>query len=49
MAASAFEPASVVMMDALAVAATATLFLVPNSLSYFNLEENGFMKIQRAS
>ena len=43
------EPPSVGMMATLAVNVTATLFLVPNSPLYFNLEENGFMKILRAS
>ena len=28
---------------------TATLFIVTNSLLYFNIEENGFTKILRAS
>ena len=49
MAASAVEPSSVGMMDTSAVTATANLFLVPNSLLSFNLEENGFMKILQAS
>ena len=46
---SAVEPSSVGMMDTSAVTATANLFLVPNSLLSFNLEENGFMKILRTS
>ena len=49
MAASEVEPSYVEMMDTSAVSVTATLFLVPNSLLYFNLEENGFMKIIRLS
>ena len=36
--ASVVEPSSVGMMTTLAVTATATLFLVPNSLLSFNLE-----------
>ena len=42
MAASAVEPPSVEMMATLAVTVTSTLFIVPNSLLSFNLEENGF-------
>ena len=49
MAALAVEPPSVGMMATLAVTVTETLFLVSNSLLYFNLEKNGFMKILRAS
>ena len=43
------EPPSVVIMATSAVTVTETLFLVPNSLLFFNLEENGFMKILRSS
>ena len=49
MAASAVEPPSVDITATLTVIVTATIFLVPNSLLSFNLEENGFMKILRAS
>ena len=49
MAALEVEPLSVGMMDTLAVTETATIFLVPNSLLYFNLEENDFMKILQTS
>ena len=49
MAASAVEPPSVEITTTLAVTITATLFIVPNSLLSFNLEENGFMNILRAS
>ena len=41
MAASAVDPPSVWMMAAFTVTVTATLFIVPNSLLSFNLEENG--------
>ena len=43
MDASAVEPPSVGMMDTSAVSVTETLFLIPNSLLTFNLEENSFM------
>ena len=48
MAASAFEPSSFGMMDTSAVTETANVFLIPNSLLSFNLEENGFMEILQA-
>ena len=48
-AALAVEPPSVGMMATSTVTVTSTLFLVPNSLLSFNLEENGFMKILRPS
>ena len=48
-AALAVEPPSVEMTATSAVTLTATIFLVPNSLLSFNLEENGFMKILRKS
>ena len=43
--ASAVEPPSVDIMATFEVTVTATLFLLPNSLLSFNIEENGFMKI----
>ena len=46
---SAVEPPSIEMEATLAVTVTETLFLVPNSIISFNLEENGFMKILRSS
>ena len=49
MDASAVEPPSVGMMATSAITVTSTLFLVPNSLLSFNLEENGFIKILRPS
>ena len=49
MAALAVEPPSVEMTATSAVTLTATIFLVPNSLLSFNLEENGFMKILQTS
>ena len=48
MAASSVEQSSVEMTATLAVTVTETLFLVPNSLFSFNLEEKGFMKILQA-
>ena len=45
----AVEPPSIEMEATLAVTVTETLFLVPNSIISFNLEENGFMKILRSS
>ena len=42
MNASVVELLFVDMTDTLAVTVTATLFLVPNSLLSFNIEENGF-------
>ena len=38
---SAGEPSYIGMMDTSAVPVTENLFLVTNSLLYFNLEENG--------
>ena len=49
MVASAVEPPSVDMKTTSAVNVTSTIFLVPNSLLYFNLEENDFMKILQTS
>ena len=49
MSESEVEPPSVEMTAALAVTVTATIFPVPYSLLSFNLEENGFMKLLRAS
>ena len=49
MDASAVEPTSNEMTATSAVTVTSTLFLVPNSLLSFNREENGFIKILRAS
>ena len=49
MAALAVEPPCVEITATLAVPVAATSFLVLNSLLSFNLEENGFMKILRAS
>ena len=49
MDASSVELSSVRMMDTSAVSVTATLCLIPYSHLSFNLEENGFMKILRAS
>ena len=49
MAAQAVEPTYVEMTATLSVTVTVTLFLVTNSLLSFNLEENGSMKILRAS
>ena len=48
MAEPTVEPPSVGMMDTSAVTATANVFLIPNSLLSFNLEENGFMEILQA-
>ena len=48
MAVSAVGPISVEMTATSAVTVKETLFLVTNSLSSFNLEGNGFMKILRA-
>ena len=49
MAALAIELSYVGIMDTSAVTVTTTLFLVPNSLLTFNLEENSFMKILQTS
>ena len=49
MALSSVEPPSVDMTDTSEVTVTAILFLLPNSLLSFNLNENGFMKRLRAS
>ena len=43
------EPTSIDIMATLEVAVTSTLFLVPNSLLYFNPEEKVFMRILRPS
>ena len=48
MDASAVEPPSIEMTAKSAVTVKSTIFLLPNSLLSFNLEENGFMKILRA-
>ena len=49
MAALSVELPSVEITATFEVTVTATLFLIPNSLLSFNLEENGFIKILRAS
>ena len=49
MAELAVEPTSIDIMATLEVAVTSTLFLVPNSLLYFNPEEKVFMRILRPS
>ena len=49
MSALAAELPFVDMTATSSVTVTATLFLVPDSILSFNLEENGFMKILRAS
>ena len=49
MAVSKVEPPFFEMMATLAVAVTATLFLLPNSPLSFILEENNLMKILRLS
>ena len=48
MAALAVEPLFVYITTTSTVTVKETLFLVTNSLSSFNLEGNGFMKILRA-
>ena len=48
MAASAVEPPPLEITATSVVTVKSTIFLLPNSLLSFNLEENGFMKILRA-
>ena len=49
MAASEVEPPSAEMTTTSVVPVTETFLIVTYSLIYYNLEENGFMKILRAS